>query len=144
MALCTVPRCPVGFLKVLDKRRIAYADFFGNRQYISAGNLSGDGRVSLILMDYAQRRRLKILGQAELIDVSDDPALVAELHDQNYEARPERAVVITIDGYDWNCPQHITPRFTEAEFADAAAPMEAEIRILRQENGKLRAALDKS
>jgi predicted pyridoxine 5'-phosphate oxidase superfamily flavin-nucleotide-binding protein len=108
---------PTGFLRVLDERTIAYADFRGNMQYISAGNLAGDGRVSLILMDYANRRRLKILGRARLVDAADDPALVAKLEDPSYRAHVERAVVITIEAFDWNCPQHITPRYTEAEFA---------------------------
>jgi predicted pyridoxine 5'-phosphate oxidase superfamily flavin-nucleotide-binding protein len=108
---------PPGFLRVLDARTIAYADFRGNMQYISAGNLSRDGRVSLILMDYANRRRLKLFGRARLVDAADDPALVARLEDPAYRARIERAVVISVEAFDWNCPQHITPRFTEAEFA---------------------------
>jgi len=108
---------PAGFLRVLDERTIAYADFRGNMQYISAGNLAGDGRVSLILMDYANRRRLKILGRARLVEAGEDPALVARLEDPSYRAHVERAVVIAIEAFDWNCPQHITPRYTEAEFA---------------------------
>ena len=108
---------PAGFLRVLDERTIAYADFRGNMQYISTGNLSGDGRISLILMDYANRRRLKILGRARLVDAADDPALVAKLEDPSYRAHVERAVVIAVEAFDWNCPQHITPRYTEAEFA---------------------------
>ncbi len=108
---------PSGFLRVLDERTIAYADFRGNMQYVSAGNLAGDGRVALILMDYANRRRLKILGRARLVDAGDDPALVAKLEDPSYRAHVERAVVIAIEAFDWNCPQHITPRYTEAEFA---------------------------
>jgi len=108
---------PPGFLRVLDARTIAYADFRGNMQYISAGNLSRDGRVALILMDYAHRRRLKLFGRARLVDAADDPALVARLEDPGYRARIERAVVISVEAFDWNCPQHITPRFTEAEFA---------------------------
>jgi uncharacterized protein len=108
---------PAGFLRVLDARTIAYADFRGNMQYVSAGNLAGEGRISLILMDYANRRRLKILGRARLVDAADDPALVAKLEDPAYRAHVERAVVIAVEAFDWNCPQHITPRYTEAEFA---------------------------
>ena len=108
---------PPGFLRVLDARTIAYADFRGNRQYISAGNLTRDGRVSLILMDYANRRRLKLFGRARLVDAGDEPALAARLEDPGYRARIEHAVVIAVEAFDWNCPQHITPRFTEAEFA---------------------------
>ncbi len=99
---------PAGFLKVLDERTIAYADFRGNRQYVSTGNLAGDDRISMILMDYPNRRRLKVLGRARLVELADDPDLVAKLDDATYRARPERAVVITIEGLDWNCPQHIS------------------------------------
>ncbi len=106
---------PPGFLKVLDARTLGYADFRGNVQYISDGNLMGDERVSMILMDYANARRLKILGRAKLIDKADDPALIARLENPAYKAKVERAVIITVEAWDWNCPQHITPRFTEAE-----------------------------
>ncbi len=106
---------PTGFLKVLDDRTIGYADFSGNRQYISVGNLEGDNRVSLFLMDYAAQRRLKILGRARLIDEDTEPALIARLESPDYRARVERGVVITIEAFDWNCPKYITPRFTERE-----------------------------
>jgi predicted pyridoxine 5'-phosphate oxidase superfamily flavin-nucleotide-binding protein len=106
---------PQGFLKVLDPNTIAYADFRGNVQYISAGNLAGNDRVALMLMDYANRRRLKVLGRARLVDAREIPALAARLAMPHYRARIERAVVISVEGYDWNCPQHITPRFTRAE-----------------------------
>jgi predicted pyridoxine 5'-phosphate oxidase superfamily flavin-nucleotide-binding protein len=101
---------PAGFLKVLDERTIAYAEFRGNRQYLSSGNLVGDDRISLILMDYANRRRLKIWGRAKLVDIAADPVLVARMHDPSYRARPQRTVVITIEAFDWNCPQHIPQR----------------------------------
>ena len=106
---------PVGFLRVLDETSLGFADFRGNAQYVSAGNLHHDARVSLILMDYAAKQRLKILGRASLVEEADDPALVARLENPNYRARVERAFVITVEAFDWNCPQHITPRFTEAE-----------------------------
>jgi uncharacterized protein len=112
---------PAGFLKVLDACTIGYADFRGNVQYISAGNVQGNDRVSLILMDYAQRRRLKILGHVRLVAAGDDPALIDQLALPHYRATVERAVVITVAAYDWNCPQHITPRFTQAEFAQQGA-----------------------
>lgn len=115
---------PAGFVKVLDERTIAYADFRGNRQYLSAGNLSKDDRISLILMDYPNRRRLKLWGRARLVDIKEDPILVARLHDAAYRARPERAVVITVEAFDWNCPQHIPRRFTieehQSHFAQGA------------------------
>jgi len=123
---------PAGFLKVLDAKTIGYADFRGNVQYISIGNLNGNERVSIILMDYANQRRLKILGRVRLVDERDDPALVARLELPHYRARVERAVLITVEAYDWNCPQHITPRFTEQEIALAVAPLHAEITTLKK------------
>ncbi len=121
---------PSGFLKVLDSGTIAYADFRGNVQYISVGNLQGNSRVSIILMDYANRRRLKILGRARLVHESDDPQLLARLELAHYRARVERAVVIDVDAYDWNCPQHITPRYTAAEVEEVVAPLRTEIATL--------------
>lgn len=106
---------PQGFLKVLDEQHIGYADFSGNRQYISVGNLSGDNRVSLFLMDYQQQRRLKIWGRARLVDESLEPELLARLETPSYRARVERGIVIEIEAYDWNCPKYITPRYSEAE-----------------------------
>ena len=122
---------PAGFLKVLEAKTIAYADFRGNVQYISVGNLSGNDRVSIFLMDYAEQRRLKILGRVRLVDASDDPALMARLAMPGYTARIERAMVITVEGYDWNCPQHITPRFTREEIEQGIAPLREEIARLR-------------
>jgi hypothetical protein len=106
---------PVGFLKVLGPKTLGYADFSGNRQYISLGNLAGDDRVSLFLMDYPGQRRLKIWGRARLIDEDKEPALVARLESPDYRARVERGVIITVEAFDWNCPKYITPRFTERE-----------------------------
>ncbi len=132
---------PPGFLKVLDERTIAYADFRGNRQYVSTGNLTGDDRISLILMDYPNRRRLKLQGRARLVAAAEDPDLVAELQDASYRARPERAVVITIEGLDWNCPQHIPVRLTREEMEPHLAPLNDELARLRAENAALKAAL---
>ncbi|WP_223620770.1 pyridoxamine 5'-phosphate oxidase family protein [Lysobacter sp. ESA13C] len=106
---------PAGFLKVLDAKTIGFADFRGNRQYLSVGNLAADGRISLILMDYPNRRRLKIWGRARIVDESSDAALIARLEVPAYRARVERGIVIEVEACDWNCPQHITPRYTEAE-----------------------------
>jgi len=108
---------PAGFLKVLDARTIGYADFTGNRQYISAGNLAGDDRVCLFLMDYPHQARLKILGRARVIDEDTDPDLLARLDNPHYRARVERGILIRIEGFDWNCPKYITPRYTEDEIA---------------------------
>ena len=126
---------PAGFLKVLDAKTIGYADFRGNVQYISVGNLQGNDRVSILLMDYANQRRLKILGRARLVDAKSDPALIARLQmpgRMTGDARVERAVVISVEGYDWNCPQHITPRFTELEIEESVAPLRAEIERLKR------------
>ena len=112
--------------KVLDERVIAYADFRGNRQYLSSGNLAGDDRISLILIDYANRRRLKIWGRANLVDIAADPVLVGRLHYPSYR-RPERAVVITIEAFDWNCPPHIPQRLTLKELEPHLAPLRDQI-----------------
>lgn len=108
---------PPGFLKVVDEHTLAFADFSGNRQYISIGNLSENDKAFLFLMDYAGRRRIKIWGQARFVE--DDPDLLARLADDAYDAGPERALVFTVEAWDVNCPQHITPRFTEREMAPA-------------------------
>ncbi len=116
----------VGFIKVLDERTLGYADFRGNRQYISVGNMNADDRISLIFMDYANQRRLKIWGRAKVVHESENPELIAQLEDPSYRARIERAVVIHVEAYEWNCPQHITRRFTEAEVRETLAPLIAE------------------
>ena len=129
---------PAGFLKVVDDKTLAYADFRGNRQYMSVGNLRGDDRVSLILVDYPNRRRLKVWGHARIVDIEDDPELVAGLHDRAYRAKPERAVVITVAALDWNCPQHLPQRYTLEELEPALAPLREELERLRAENAALR------
>lgn len=129
-----------GFIRIIDETTIAYADLSGNRQYISAGNLRADGRISLILMDYPNQRRLKLWGRARLIEAADDPDLIASLHDGSGSARPERAVVITIEALDWNCPQHIPRRFTLEELAQKLAPIREEVARLREENDHLKSA----
>lgn len=113
---------PAGFLKVLDAKTLGYADFRGNVQYISAGNLLVNDRIALILMDYANQRRLKLMGRARLVDVRDNPALIERLRVPDYRAKIERAVLIAVEGHDWNCPQHITPRFTVDEI-DTLKPL---------------------
>lgn len=132
---------PLGFLRVLPGNRLGFADYRGNRQHLSTANLHADPRVSLFLMDYPNRRRLKILGKVEILALSDDPALVASLAVADYKAVPERAYLIEVIGFDWNCPQHITPRFTEAEIAVAIAPLTAENAQLRAELEVLRASI---
>jgi hypothetical protein len=113
---------PAGFLKVLDEKTIGFADFRGNRQYISAGNLKFETRVSLFLMDYASKSRLKILGRARMVDATDEVTL-KRLALPNYRAQVERGMLISVAAFDWNCPQHITQRFTVAEFEAAIDPL---------------------
>ena len=132
---------PAGFLKSLPDNRLGFADYRGNRQYVSTTNLIDDSRVSLFLMDYPNRRRLKIIGNARIIELDDDAALVTSLMTPEYKATPERAFVIDVVGFDWNCPQHITPRFTEAEIARAMQPLNTELIQLRAEVETLRAQL---
>jgi len=130
---------PRGFLKVVDDKTVAFADYRGNRQYISVGNLAADGRASLILVDYAARARLKIYAHVEAVPIDNDLAeLVAE---PDYAAKPERVFVLRLAAFDWNCPQHITPRFTEAEVAAAMAPLRNRVTSLEAENEQLRARL---
>jgi uncharacterized protein len=114
---------PIGFVKVLDSKTIGYADFRGNRQYISVGNLQSDNRVSMIFMDYAHRQRLKLYGRVKIVDESEASELVAKLTVPEYRARVERGMIITVEAWDWNCPQHITPRFTEVEIAALEMPV---------------------
>lgn len=135
---------PVGFLKVLTPNTVAYADFRGNRQYVSAGNLTDNDRVSMILMDYPNRRRLKLWGRARLIETADEPNIVVSLHDQSYRARPERAVVIEIEAFDWNCPQHIPMRLTIDELKPHLSELQNEIQRLMAENQRLKSATSAS
>jgi len=107
-----------GFLKVLDERTLAFADFSGNRQYVSMGNLSENNRAFLFLMDYPNRRRVKIWGHAEFVE--NDPDVLASVVDADYDGRPERALVFHVEAWDVNCPQHITPRYTRDEIEDSA------------------------
>ena len=129
-----------GFLRILDERTLGFADLRGNRQYITTGNLQHDDRVALFLMDYAHQARLKILGHAEVHE-GDLPAteLLKKLRDPDEAAPVERAVLIHIEGFDWNCPQHITPRFTEAEIRDSIEPLRKRVAALEEENARLRA-----
>ena len=128
---------PRGFLRVLDDRTLAFADFAGNRQYISLGNLGADGRVSLILMDYVNRRRLKIFAHVEMKSVADHPELAEKIATPGYRGRAERIFVLHLDAFDWNCPQHIARRFDEADVAQAIGSLQAKIEALEAENKEL-------
>ena len=132
---------PPGFLRVVDEHTIGWADFRGNLQYITTGNVSGDDRVALIVLDYAQRRRLKIFGHARVVTATEDPALVESLADPGYAAEVERAVLVTVEAFDWNCQQHITPRFSAAELEPHLAPLRRQLADLQAENARLREGL---
>jgi predicted pyridoxine 5'-phosphate oxidase superfamily flavin-nucleotide-binding protein len=129
---------PPGFIRMLDDKTLAVADYRGNRQYITVGNLKAGDRASLILMDYANRRRLKIFAHVEIKSLTDNPELAAAVATPGYKAKPERVLLFHLDAFDWNCPQHITQRFTEAEIDAALAPVRERIARLEAENTALR------
>ena len=132
---------PRGFLKVVDDRTLAFADYRGNRQYISTGNLAADDRACLFLMDYAHRSRLKIYTHVETLALDADPALTELVTVPDYRAKLERIFRLHLATFDWNCPQHITPRFTEAEISEAVQPLRERLATLEAENAELRAKL---
>ncbi|CAN7150729.1 pyridoxamine 5'-phosphate oxidase family protein [Neorhizobium sp. LjRoot104] len=132
---------PRGFLKVIDDRTLAFADYRGNRQYISTGNVAANDRTCLFLMDYARRARLKIYAHVEEVALDADPALAALVVDQDYRAKLERIFRLRLASFDWNCPQHITPRFTEVQVAEAIGPLRGRLAELETENAELRARL---
>ena len=132
---------PTGFLKVVDDQTLAFADYRGNRQYISTGNLAADARACLFLMDYPHRTRLKIYARVEAVGLDDDPALTALVSTPGYKAKPERLFRLRLEAFDWNCPQHITRRFTEAEITHAVSPLRTRLAELEAENEALRARL---
>jgi uncharacterized protein len=130
-----------GFVKVLNEGQLGFADFRGNRQYISLGNIAGDNRVALFFMDYPRRARLKLLGRMKAVSVDDAPELAAQLSDEEYPAKVERLMLIDIEAFDWNCSQHITQRFTAEQINEMTRPMrerlsalESEIALLKGEN----------
>jgi predicted pyridoxine 5'-phosphate oxidase superfamily flavin-nucleotide-binding protein len=132
---------PPGFVKVLDDKTLAFPDFRGNLQYISLGNVAADDRVALIMVDYPNRARLKILAHLAVRDLGADPELAARLALPGYKAKIERAFVLRLETFDWNCPQHITPRFSEAEIDAALAPVRDRLAQLEAENKTLREKL---
>jgi predicted pyridoxine 5'-phosphate oxidase superfamily flavin-nucleotide-binding protein len=124
---------PIGFLKVIDEKTIGFVDYAGNRQYISTGNFRNNDKVSLFLMDYPSKSRLKILGRISVID-GDNIQALASLKSADLRARIERGFIINIEGFDWNCPKYITPRYTEAQIKNIIDP-------IQKENAQLKAAL---
>ncbi|MFQ6393983.1 pyridoxamine 5'-phosphate oxidase family protein [Nocardia sp. KC 131] len=133
---------PAGFVRVEDEHTFAWADYRGNLQHITTGNLRTDDRIAVIAMDYPRRRRLKIFGTAQVIRSTENPALVESLvHPDDAGAVAERAMVVTVKAFDWNCPQHITPRFTAAEFGDATEALRFRVSMLERTNAELREQL---
>src|SRR5665647_1226767 len=130
---------PKGFIKVLDERTLGFADYRGNRQYITLANLSENDRAFLFLLDPARKQRIKLWGRARVVE--NDPALVERLFDKGYKAKPERAILFTIEAWDVNCSQHIVTRFTEADIAGALDTVQNKIAELEAENARLRALL---
>jgi len=131
---------PKGFLKALDTKRIGFIDFVGNKQYISVGNMKTNNNVSLILVDYPSKTRLKIFAKAKVVALKDNPELYELLDLDDYNFKPERMMIFHIEAYDWNCPQHITPRYTADEIEKAFLPqqeyiakLEAEVKVLKEQ-----------
>lgn len=127
-----------GFLKVLDDKTLGFADFRGNLQYISVGNLGENNKAALFLMDYANQTRLKILANVEVIDARNKPEIVEKLVVPDYKAKIERAMILHVEAFDWNCPQHITQRFTMDEIKQIVAPMSEHIEKLEREIEELK------
>ena len=132
---------PKGFIKVVDDKTLGFADYRGNRQYITLANLSENDRAFLFLLDPARRQRIKIWGRARMVE--NDPALIERLFDQGYKARPERVILFTVEAWDVNCSAHIVTRFTEEEIEEAFVAVRDKIAELETENARLRAALAK-
>ena len=128
---------PVGFVKVLDRHTLAIADFRGNRQYISIGNLKSDDRASLFFMDYANKHRLKALAHVKRANLTEAPELAEKLALPGYRAKVEHALIFTIAAYEWNCPAHITPRYSEAEIAPGIQDLHQQIALLQAEVKRL-------
>ena len=126
---------PKGFLKVLDDHTLAFADFVGNRQYITAGNLAENDKAFIFLIDYPNRQRIKVWGTAEVVE--NDPKLLNELNDPNYKGKPERVIRFHVEAWDVNCPQHIKPRYNEEEVSEMVQKLNARIAELEAENDAL-------
>jgi len=129
---------PPGFLRVLDENTLGWADFRGNLQYISTGNLGSDDRVALFVMDYPHRRRLKIFGHARVVFAEDDPEMIGTLTRPDDDGVVERGVLVTVEAFDWNCPQHITPRYSLAELEPHLGALRDRVAALTAENAELR------
>ena len=130
---------PKGFIKVIDEKTLGFADYAGNRQYITIGNLSGNDRAYLFLINFANRQRIKLWGRARVVE--NDDALIEKLFDKGYRARPQRVILFTVEAWDVNCSQHITPRFTQAEVLNATAELQTRMAAIEAENADLKSKL---
>jgi predicted pyridoxine 5'-phosphate oxidase superfamily flavin-nucleotide-binding protein len=128
---------PAGFVRILDERLVGFADFRGNRQYVTVGNIAGNDRVALFFMDYPSRTRLKLLGRARAVDPAAETRMLASLAVPDYKAQVERGILIAVEAYSWNCSQHITPRYTEIDVARAIAPLRRHLEALEAETQRL-------
>jgi len=135
---------PKGFVKVVDDRTLALGDFRGNKQYVSTGNLLSDNRVAIITVDYPAQARLKILGRVDVLEGEPAQAWMDRLRTPGYKAVIERVFVIHVEAFDWNCPQHITPRYTTDQIQEAVRTLEAQLHELEAENAALRSRVGPS
>lgn len=129
---------PKGFVKIVDANTVGFIDFTGNKQYITVGNLATHTNVSLIMMDYPAQARLKIYARAEIVELHENPSLYKFLTFEDYHSRPERMMLLHVEAYDWNCPQHITQRFTVDEIEESLAQQREYVRKLEQELKELK------
>ena len=134
---------PAGFVHVLDNKTLAFVDFTGNKQYISVGNIATNPNIAIIMISYPHKARLKLYAKARIVQVSENPGLFSQIDPAGYKHRPERMMVLDIQAYDWNCPQHIVPRYTTEEIELALLPQQKYIAELEAENKRLKAELEK-
>lgn len=132
---------PKGFVKVLDPKRIGFIDFKGNMQFISVGNIATNNNVALIMIDYPTKTRLKIYAKAEIVELKDNPQLYDVLNLEDYEFRPDRMMILHIEAFDWNCPQHITARYTYEDIEEVFTSQKATIANLEKEVSTLKTQL---
>jgi predicted pyridoxine 5'-phosphate oxidase superfamily flavin-nucleotide-binding protein len=135
---------PKGFVKVLDAKRIGFIDFSGNKQYITVGNVATNNNTAIIMVDYPARARLKILAKTSIVELKNDPALYDQLNLPDYKFKPERMMVLHIEAYDWNCSQHITPRYTVEDIEEAFAAERIRVQQMEEELKMLRAKLSET
>lgn len=133
---------PKGFVRVLDDHTLAFVDFSGNKQYISAGNIETNPNAALIMISYPHRARLKLFAKVRVVQLADEPELFAQINPGDYNHRPERMIVVDVQAYDWNCPQHITPRFTTAEIEQAFNKQGKRMDALDSENKRLKKEIE--